>query len=343
MIRHTNFDETGGARAGLFRIRCDHRGCRLVSTAAASPEVSVSQSESQAVTVQLSPASLNQIKRLDLRARMIVRGFLQGLHRSPLHGFSVQFSEHRRYHRGDDPKLIDWLVYAKTDKYYVKRFEAETNLTGFLVMDLSASMGFKQSQQLSKFEYAICLAASLCYLMTMQQDPVGLITFSDRVQASLPARSRRGHFADVLSHLSQMTPQGQTELGECLTRVAAMLRHSSLIMLFSDLLGDPVATLSALARLRHGGHDVIVFHVLDQAEIDFPYTGPVEFEDSETGERFQVDADGYREEYLSELDTFRQIYRDGCGKLQVDYVPLSTDMPFDKALTEYLINRQSRF
>ncbi|TVP99817.1 MAG: DUF58 domain-containing protein [Planctomycetaceae bacterium] len=292
---------------------------------------------------QLSPESLNQIKRLDLRARMIVRGFLQGLHHSPFHGFSVQFSEHRRYHRGDDPKLIDWLVYAKTDKYYVKRFEAETNLTGYLVMDLSGSMGFKHTQPMTKFEYAICLAASLCYLMTMQQDPVGLITFADRVQANLPARSRRGHFADVLGHLSRMTPAGETDLGGCLTRVATMLRHTSLVMLFSDLLGDPAETLAGLARLRHGGHDVIVFHVLDQAEIDFPFVGAVELEDPETGERFQIDAGGYRDEYLSEVERFREAYREGCGKLQVDYVPLSTEMPFDKALTEYLINRQSRF
>lgn len=292
---------------------------------------------------QLSPESLNQIKRLDLRARMIVRGFLQGLHSSPFHGFSVQFSEHRRYNRGDDPKLIDWLVYAKTDKYYVKRFEAETNLTGYLVVDLSSSMGFTQSQQMTKFEYSVCLAASLCYLMTMQQDPVGLITFADKVHASLPARSRRGHFADVLAHLSNLTPEGETDLPGCLARIAAMLRHTSLVMLFSDLLGDPAETLAAFARLRHGGHDVIVFHVLDQAEVEFPFTGPVEFEDPESGELFQIDAGGFRDEYLSAMDAFRETFRAGCGKLQIDYVPLSTEMPFDKALTEYLISRQSRF
>jgi uncharacterized protein (DUF58 family) len=295
------------------------------------------------VASQLSPESLNQIKRLDLRARMVVRGFLQGLHSSPFHGFSVQFSEHRRYNRGDDPKLIDWLVYAKTDKYFIKRFEAETNLTGYLVVDLSQSMGFTGSQQMTKFEYSVCLAASLCYLMTMQQDPVGLITFAEKVHASLPARSRRGHFADVLAHLSNLTPAGETDLPGCLTRVAAMLRHKSLIMLFSDLLGEPSETLSALARLRHSGHDVIVFHVLDQAEVEFPFSGPIEFEDPETGELFQVDAGGFRDQYLSALEAFQATYREGCGRIQVDYVPLSTDMPFDKALTEYLISRQSRF
>lgn len=291
----------------------------------------------------LSPEVINQIKRLDLRAKMVVRGFLQGLHASPYHGFSVQFSEHRRYHHGDDPKSIDWLAYAKTDKYYVKRFEAETNLTGYLVMDLSESMGYTHRQQLTKFEYAICLAASLCYLMTLQQDPVGLLTFSDRVRAELPARSRRGHWADCLAHLTRMRPQGLTQLGSCLTAVAAMLNHKSLVMLFSDLLGDPEPVYSALARLRHAGHDVILFHILDEAEVQFPFNGPMEFEDPESGEKVPVDASEFRDEYLKQLDEFRQQYLQRCNQLRIDYVPLDTSMPFDRALTEYLISRQNRF
>ncbi len=301
------------------------------------------------MTNSLSPESLQQIQRLDLRARMVIRGFLQGLHSSPFHGFSVQFSEHRRYHRGDDPKLIDWLAYAKTDKYFVKRFEAETNLTGYLVMDLSKSMGFTESQSMTKFEYCTCLAASLTCLMTMQQDPVGLLTCSDKVQALLPARSRRGHLGDVLSQLSQLEPKGATGLPHCLTQIAAMLKHHSLVMLLSDLLpngedsGHPDEMISALARLKHSGHDVIVFHVLDAAEVYFPYDGPVEFEDSESGQIITVDASELREEYLSDLKEFRQRYREGCDSLRIDYVPLDTSMPFDKALTEYLIQRQNRF
>ncbi|QDT09063.1 DUF58 domain-containing protein [Planctomycetes bacterium K23_9] len=291
----------------------------------------------------LSPASLQQIKRLDLRARMVVRGFLQGLHSSPAQGFSVQFSEHRRYNRGDDPKLIDWLVYAKTDKYYTKRYEAETNLTGYLVMDLSSSMGFTESQTMTKFEYSTCLAASLTYLMNMQQDPVGLITFDEKMRARLPARSRRGHLSDVMAQLSTLKPEGNTDLPKCITQVAAMLKQHSLVMLFSDLLSDPEEVLSSLARLRHGGHDVILFHVLDAAEVDFPYEGPVQFEDAETGETISVDATGFRSEYLQQLDEFRDAFRSGCANLQIDYVPLDTSMPFDKALTEYLIQRQSRF
>ncbi|WP_146594944.1 DUF58 domain-containing protein [Novipirellula galeiformis] len=288
----------------------------------------------------LSPESIQQIQRLDLRARMVVRGFLQGLHSSPFHGFSVQFSEHRRYNQGDDPKLIDWLVYAKTDKYYVKRYEAETNLTGYLAIDLSKSMGFTESQSMTKFEYATCLAASLTYLMTMQQDPVGLLTLGEKVHAELPARSRRGHLGDVMARLSQLKPEGNTNLAVSLTQVAAMLKHHSLVMLFTDLLDDPEATLSSLARLRHGGHDVIVFHVLDAAEVNFPYDGPVQFQDSETGETITVDATGFREDYLAQLDAFRENYRERCAKLRIDYVPLDTSMPFDKALTEYLMQRQ---
>ncbi|MCC9602204.1 DUF58 domain-containing protein [Stieleria sp. JC731] len=301
----------------------------------------------------LSPEALQQIKRLDLRARMVVRGFLQGLHSSPFQGFSVQFSEHRRYNRGDDPKLIDWLVFAKTDKYFIKRFEAETNLVGYLVIDLSSSMGFTESQTMTKFEYVTCLAAALTYLMLMQQDPVGLITFDEKLHASLPARSRRGHLGDVIAQLSKLQPKGSTDVPTSLTQVAAMLKQHSLVMLFSDLWpadDDSIdwksqidETISALARLRHAGHDVIVFHVLDAAEVEFPYDGPVQFTDSESGQSVSVDATGFRDDYLAAVQEFRDAYRDGCNKLQIDYVPLDTSMPFDTALTEYLTQRQGRF
>lgn len=283
---------------------------------------------------------------------MVVRGFLQGLHSSPFQGFSVQFSEHRRYNRGDDPRMIDWLVYAKTDKYYTKRFEAETNLTGYLVMDLSRSMGFTESGSMTKFEYCTCLAAALTYLMTMQQDPVGLISFDDKLRALLPARSRRGHLGDVMAQLSKLQPTGNTDLPTSLQQLAAMLKQHSLVMLFSDLLpgrgpdgdvqGGLEDVISALARLRHSGNDVIVFHVMDEAEVTFPYDGPVQFQDAESGETISVDATGFREDYLQQIAEFRGAYQTGCQKLQVDYVPLDTGMPFDKALTEYLIQRQQR-
>ena len=245
--------------------------------------------------------------------------------------------------------MIDWLAYAKTDKYFIKRFEAETNLTAYLVIDLSKSMGFTEQQTMNKFEYCTCLAASLTYLMTMQQDPVGLITFDEKMQARLPARSRRGHIGDVMGQLSKLKPTGKTDLAACIIQLAAMLKQHSLVILFSDLLpttddeGAPEEIISALARLKHGGHDVIVFHVMDEAEVNFPYEGPVQFEDSESGETVSVDATGFRDDYLQQIEVFRDAYREGCNNLRVDYVPLDTSMPFDKALTEYLIQRQSRF
>src|SRR5512134_1280428 len=170
----------------------------------------------------LKPEVIRQISRLDLRAEFIVKGFLHGLHASPYHGFSVEFSEHRKYTPGDDPKDIDWLIYAKTDKYYVKKFEAETNITGYLAMDLSRSMGYTYRQELTKFDYGICLAAALCYLMVHQQDPVGLITFDRKIRASIPPKSKRTHIGTVLSTLANLKPTGETDIAASLTQLDAM-------------------------------------------------------------------------------------------------------------------------
>jgi len=290
----------------------------------------------------LKPEVINQIKRLDLRAQFVVKGFMQGLHASPFHGFSVEFSEHRKYTAGDDPKDIDWLVFAKTDKYYVKKFEAETNITGYLVMDLSRSMDYTHSQELTKFDYAICLAASLAYLMVQQQDPVGLVTFDEKIRASLPPRSKRSHLAAVLSLLSNLSPEGPTDIARSIAQLAAMLKHRSLVMLFSDLLTDPGPVIKSLRQLRHGGHDVILFHILDEAEVSFPFRGMVDLEEPETADRIQVDGSNYRADYVAAIEEFRQQYRRECFQSGVDYVMLDTSMQFDKALLEYLQSRRSR-
>jgi uncharacterized protein (DUF58 family) len=290
----------------------------------------------------LKPEVIRQIKRLDLRAQFIVKGFLQGLHASPFHGFSVEFSEHRKYTPGDDPKDIDWLIYAKTDKYYVKKFEAETNITGYMMMDLSRSMGYTYRQELTKFEYSICLAAALSYLMIHQQDPVGLITFDEKIRNCLRPKARRGHLGDVLSLLANLQPDGGTDIAHSIVQVAAMLRHASLVMIFSDLLNEPTPVLEALYRLRHGGHDVILFHVLDEAEVQFPFRGMVELEDPESRRRLALDADAFRQDYLGEIESFRGMYRRECSQARIDYVPLDTSMQFDRALTEYLVNRSAR-
>jgi uncharacterized protein (DUF58 family) len=290
----------------------------------------------------LKPEVINQIKRLDLRAQFIVKGFLQGLHSSPFHGFSVEFSEHRKYTPGDDPKDIDWLVYAKTDKYYVKKFEAETNITGYLVMDLSRSMGYTYRQEMTKFEYSICLAAALCYLMIHQQDPVGVLTFDKKIRQSLRPKARRTQLGDVLSLLANLRPEGETDIAHSLIQVAAMLRHASLVMIFSDLLCDPGPVMESLYRLRHGGHDVTLFHVLDEAEVNFPFGGMVDLEDPESHERMALDADAFRSDYIAEIDKFRDTYRRECFQAGVDYLPIDTSMRFDRALTEYLVNRAAR-
>ncbi len=295
-----------------------------------------------AVEQYLKPELASQIKRLDLRAQMIVRGFLQGMHASPFQGFSVEFSEHRRYAPGDDPKDIDWLAYAKTDRYYVKKFEAETNLTGYLVMDLSQSMGYTYRQQLTKFDYSICLAAALAYLMIMQQDPVGLITFDTKVRASVAPRSRRGQLPAILSHLTKLKTSGQTDLQATMAQLVAMMRHRSLVMLMSDLLADVEPTLSAIRMLRHAGHDVIVFHVLDEAEVTFPFQGVVQLKDPESGRDLSVNSDEIAQEYRENIAKFRSDLAKGFQESRIDYVPLDTSLPYDKALTEYLLSRRGR-
>ncbi|MDR3633105.1 MAG: DUF58 domain-containing protein [Isosphaeraceae bacterium] len=290
----------------------------------------------------LKPAVIRQVARLDLRAKFIVEGFISGLHASPFQGFSVEFSEHRKYSPGDNISDIDWNVFAKTDRFYIKKFQAETNLTGYLVMDLSGSMGYTYRQELTKFEYGISLAAALGYLMIHQQDPVGVVAFDQKVRQSLAPKSKRTQLSNILSLLAGLKPEGETAIAKSLHQVAGMIRHRSLVMLFSDLLGDFEPIRQALHRLRFAGHDVIVFHILDEAEALFPFEGMVELEDNETRETLLVDADAIKADYLEEVAAFQANYRKECLNARIDYVPLHTGMPFDKALMSYLLSRQAR-
>ncbi|MCI0459298.1 MAG: DUF58 domain-containing protein [Gemmataceae bacterium] len=291
----------------------------------------------------LKPEVIRQVARLDLRAKFIVEGFLAGLHASPYHGFSVEFSEHRKYVPGDDLKDLDWNIYAKTDRYYVKKFEAETNVTGYLVMDLSASMAYTYRQELTKFEYAICLAAALGYLMIHQQDPVGLVTFDTQIRAALPPRSKRTQLGNILALLAGLRPSGQTDVARCLHQLAAMIRHKALVMVFSDLLTDPEPVLESLNHLRHRGNEVILFHILDEAEVHFPFEGVIEFEDVEVEQKLTLDARNMRADYLESLGEFQGLYREKCARANIDYVPMDTSVTFDRALMEYLLQRQKRF
>ncbi|MFM8634110.1 MAG: DUF58 domain-containing protein [Planctomycetia bacterium] len=297
----------------------------------------------RAVEEYLKPEVVRQIARLDLRAQFIVKGFLQGLHASPYQGFSVEFSEHRKYAPGDDPKDIDWRIFAKTDKHYIKKFEAETNITGYLLIDVSGSMAYTYRQELNKLDYSISLAAALCWMMVHQQDPCGLMLFDEKIHDSLPARSRRTQIAQVLSMLARVKPSGKTDIARSLGQVAAMLRHRSLVMVFSDLLTDPEPIRESLLRLRHRGHDVILFHILDEAEVRFPFDGMVEFTEPESREKLVVDAAAARRDYVAQIEDFRDTYRTMCVQTRIDYVPLDTSMQFDRALTGYLQSRKNRF
>ena len=290
----------------------------------------------------LRPDVIRQVARLDLRARFIVEGFLAGLHASPFQGFSVEFSEHRKYTAGDDLKDLDWGVYAKTDKYYIRKYKAETNVTGYLVMDLSASMNYTYRQELTKFEYGICLAAALGYLMIHQQDPVGLVTFDTAVRTFLPPRSKRTQLGTMLGILANLKPSGRTDVGHCLHHLASMIKSRSLIMLFSDLLTDPEPVRQSLHHLRHRGNDVIVFHILDEAEVNFPFEGLYEMEDPDEATVLTVDGLGERTAYLNHLKQFRERYREDCARAGIDYLPMDTSINFDKALMEYLLRRQRR-
>jgi uncharacterized protein (DUF58 family) len=291
----------------------------------------------------LKPEVIRQVSRLDLRAKFIIQGFLTGLHASPFHGFSVEFSEHRKYVPGDDLKNLDWNIFAKTDRYYIKKFEAETNMTGYLVMDLSSSMAYTYRQELTKFEYGICLAAALGYLMIHQQDPVGLVTFDTQIRAALQPHSKRSQLGSILALLANLKPTGLTDIPHCLHQLAAMVKGKSLIMLFSDLLTEPGPLLDSMYHLRHRGHEIILFHILDEAEVHFPFDGIIEFEDAETHDKLTLDSKGIREDYLKSLGEFRERLKKECTAANIDYVGIDTSVTFDKALLEYLIQRQRRF
>ena len=291
----------------------------------------------------LRPEVIKQVQRLDLKARFIVEGFLAGLHASPYHGFSLEFSEHRKYVPGDDPILIDYNAWARTDRYYVRKFQAETNLACYLLVDQSSSMDYASGERMTKLEYAICLAAALGYLMTRQQDAVGLITFDEQVRDFLPPRSNRRQLTNILGVLARKPAGKGTALAHVLHQTAERIRKRSLIILFSDLLDDADRALEALHHILFRGHDLIVFHVLDEAEAHFALTGSLRLEDPETGRVVAADPESIRADYQARLKAFQERFRQGLEGQKADFVPVDTSMPFDKALVSYLLNRRKRF
>ncbi len=289
----------------------------------------------------IAPQVLSRISNLELLARAVVEGFVAGLHRSPYKGFSVDFMEYRPYIPGDDPLRIDWKLFARTDRLYVKEYEDETNTRMHLLVDVSRSMSYT-SAGLTKLDYSFFLAASLAYLMVRQRDAVGLTLFDEQVVARIPPRSTKGHLHLLLTEMEGATPGAQTHLGKPLHELAEQQRKRGFVVLISDLLDDPAALVDGLKHFRFKGHEVIVFHVMDPQEVRFDFSDVVEFEDLETGERMLIEAETARAGYLDNLERFRASLRKECGLLGIDYTLLTTDQPLDFALFNYLAARKRK-
>lgn len=287
----------------------------------------------------LDPAVVSRLKGMDIKARLVVEGFVSGLHRGPYKGFSVEFAEHRQYMPGDPIRYIDWKVYGKTDRFYIKEYEEETNLRAYIIMDGSASMGYK-SNGITKLEYGCYLAASLAYLMLKQQDSVGLLTFDTKPRKYIPPRSVKRHLHVILRELAHLRAAEETDLGLSLHELAQRVKRRGLIILISDLLDDEDRVIRGLKLFRHRKHEVIVFHVLDPYEVSFPFEHEVILRDMETGEEVPAVPWEIRREYRGRVASWIDRYRSLLRQSGIDYVPVRTSTTFDVALFAYLEKRQ---
>jgi len=303
-----------------------------------SPRVSKLSSKDEQVRQFLQPEVVSKLHNMEIRARLVVEGFIQGLHRSPYHGFSVEFAEYRQYIPGDEPRFVDWKLFGKTDRYYVKVFEEETNLKGMILLDKSASMGF-QGSGITKLRWGSLLAAALSYMMIKQQDASGLVVFDDDVRTFLPARSVRGHLYQILKQLEGVDPSERTKIGTALHHMAERLKRRGLVILISDLFDDPKAIMNGLKHFRHRQHEVLVFHVLDDLERTFDYKEEARFVDMETNQEIRSQPWFVRGEYQERVDSWTSSLARQCREQHIDYVPMTTSAPFDLALMAYLNKR----
>jgi uncharacterized protein (DUF58 family) len=287
------------------------------------------------------PASISSIQGIELRAKSIVEGFLSGLHKSPYHGFSVEFSEYRTYNRGDALRDVDWKVYAKSDKLMVKKFEADTNVSSQILFDISASMAFK-SGEFSKLDYAKNLAAAIMYLLVKQNDAVGLITFSKEIKTRFESKTSRHNLNLMLAHLEALEASEETELNSALDYLTAHFSKRGIFVLFVDFLADEDDTLAKLNYLRRAGHDLIVFHLFDDAELDFNYSGRSIFIDQETGEKADVTPELIREKYLKLSQDLIDKMQKHCRAFDIDYHIVKTSDSYEKHLLEFLQRRQKK-
>jgi len=286
----------------------------------------------------LDPKALSRLANIKLIARTVVEGFISGLHQSPYHGFSVEFSEYREYVPGDDLKHFDWRVLARCDKHYIKQYQEETNLRATILVDCSRSMAYS-SNGISKFTYGCYLAASLAYLMVRQQDSVGMVIFDDKIRHRIPPKSSPSHLRDMLVVLENTEPSSRTGIAGTLHAMAEAVKKRGLVIIISDLLEDQAEVLRGIKHFRHNRHEVIIFHVLDEAELSFPFSGLTTFRDMETGEKLMMEPQFFRDEYSKQLDAFIRQYRRECTEGFVDYLLADTSRPFDLLLARYLAKR----
>ena len=289
----------------------------------------------------VDPATLMRIRSLELRAKVVVEGFFHGIHRSPFHGFSVEFSEYREYSPGDDPRYIDWRLYARSDRYYVKRFEDETNLRCHLLVDMSHSMGYG-SISYSKGEYARTAAATLAYFLWSQRDAVGLMTFDEKIVDYLPARYRPGHMHRLMLCLDRAYSGSATDLAAPIEQIAKVVTRRSLVVLISDLLAPLDSLEVQLGILRSRGHEVVVLRVLDPAEETFRFEAPAVFEDLESGRNLYVDPGSIRRDYLRRYGEHAAAVGEICGNLGIDYYHFTSDRPLELALFDFVSSRLRR-
>jgi len=290
------------------------------------------------------PQILRKLEHIELVARLLVEGMYASRHRSPYYGYSVEFVDFREYSPGDDPRLIDWKALARTEKYFVKRFEMESNMDVTCVLDVSASMGYKSKDKnrLTKLEYASYLAASLAYVVARQQDAPGLITFGEDVRDFIPPRQGQRHFYSLLSRLEEIEAGGQTDIEQMLASVAQRLRRRGIIILISDCYGDTQPVVDGIGHLRVRGHDVIVFQILDHDELTFPFSALTSFQYMETGTQLMTDPVRQRRVYIDRLSKFINAINTGCNAYGADYRQVDTIQPIELVLREYLLFRRQR-
>ncbi|MBZ0202028.1 MAG: DUF58 domain-containing protein [Ignavibacteria bacterium] len=313
----------------------------------------------------LQPSVISRLANIEFKAKFVVEGFIAGLHKSPYHGFSVEFAEHRQYMPGDDLKYLDWKVLGRTDRYYIKQFEEETNLKSYLIVDASRSMSFKskdsgleprspfrklfkkkedakifRKSDVSKLEYSTYLAASLAVLMNFQKDATGLVIYDEKIRSIVPPKATSQNLKLILSQLSNITSSGKTNTASSLNSAAERIKRRGLVIIFSDLFDDQQAVINALKHFRYKRNEVIVFQVLDPLEMSFAIDSPTIFKDMETSREMLSQPVSVMESYQDAVKEFIHNYKTACLSNNIDYVQLSTETPFDTALLEYLNKRK---